>query len=54
MKTVRIVSVGSVVASLVLLVAGAPAVAGAVFVVGVLVEITGSALTGKQSNEGTH
>ena len=53
MNLVHLFSVVSVVASLVLLVAGASGLAGVVFALGVVVEIVGSALTGKQSNEGT-
>ncbi|MBB3182416.1 hypothetical protein [Variovorax sp. Sphag1AA] len=52
MKFVHIFSLSSVVAAVVLLVAGASGAAAGVFALGVLVEIIGSALTGKQSNEG--
>ena len=53
MKYVHLSSLVILVVSLALLVAGASGVAAAVFALGVLGQIIGSALTGKQSNDGT-
>ncbi|MFC5608120.1 hypothetical protein [Variovorax soli] len=52
MKYVHLCSVVILVASIILLIAGASGVAAVVFALAGLVEIVGSALTGKQSNDG--
>mgnify|MGYP003576564256 CR=1 FL=1 len=52
MKYVHLFAVVTLVASVILLVTGLSGAASFVLGLGVLVEIIGSALTGKQSNDG--
>ena len=51
MKPFHVVSIGSVIASVALLVAGFEGMAGFALVISTVVELVGSVVTGKQGND---